>query len=92
MAYLEILEGIDVGKTFPIIDDIILGQGAESDICLADARASRHHAKISQNEAHFFLKDLQSSNGTLLRNNKIFPGTVYDLAHGALYVTKNLTH
>lgn len=82
MAYLEILEGIDVGKTFPIIDDIILGRGAESDICLADARASRHHAKISQNEAHFFLEDLQSSNGTLLRNNKIFPGTVYDLAHG----------
>ncbi len=82
MAYIEVVEGIDVGKTFPVTDAIILGRGIESDICLADARASREHARISQNESHFVLEDLQSSNGTLLRNNKIFPGTMYDLANG----------
>jgi adenylate cyclase len=82
MIYLEVIEGIDIGITFPITGNIILGRGTESDICLADARASRQHARISQNETHFVLEDLQSSNGTLLRNIKIFPGIIYDLAHG----------
>ncbi len=82
MAYIEVIEGVDVGKTFPITDTIILGRGTESDICLADARASRQHARIFQHETHFVLEDLQSSNGTLLRNHKIFPGTTYDLSNG----------
>ena len=82
MTYLEILKGIDVGRRFPVKDKTILGRGIESDICLVDARASRQHARISQSEAHFVLEDLRSSNGTLLRNHKIFPGTLYDLANG----------
>ena len=82
MAYLEVLQGVDSGKTYPIEDEITLGRGAESDICLADARASRQHARVSYQDNRFVLEDLQSSNGTLLRNNKIFPGTTYDLTHG----------
>lgn len=82
MAYLEVLEGVDTGKTFPIENELILGRGADSDICLPDARASRQHARIVHNETGFAIEDLQSSNGTLLRNNKIFAGTMYDLANG----------
>ncbi len=82
MAYLEVIEGVDTGKTFSIINDLILGRGTDSDICLPDARASRQHARITQSETGCVIEDLQSSNGTLLRNNKIFPGTIYDLVHG----------
>jgi len=82
MAYLEIIAGSDAGKTFALTNIIVIGRGTESDICLSDARASRQHARIYQNKTRFVLEDLQSSNGTLLRNIKIFPGTIYDLAHG----------
>jgi adenylate cyclase len=82
MAYLEIIEGSDAGMTFSIRNVVVLGRGTESDICLADARASREHARISQNKTRFVLEDLYSSNGTLLRNIKIFPGTIYDLTNG----------
>ncbi len=82
MACIEIIEGIDRGKAFPIDQELILGRGADSGICLPDARVSRQHARISLHEASFVIEDLQSSNGTLLRDSRIFPGTPYDLSHG----------
>lgn len=33
MAYLEIIEGIDVGKIFAVTGSMIFGRGTESDIC-----------------------------------------------------------
>ena len=81
MAYLKVIEGSDIGREFPIGDNILIGRGSDTDICLADKRASRHHARIYKNSTHFVLEDLQSSNGTLLRNIKIFPGIIYDLAN-----------
>ena len=81
MAYIKVITGSEAGKEFPIGDNILIGRSSDTDICLADKRASRHHARIYKNSTRFVLEDLQSSNGTLLRNIKILPGIVYDLAH-----------
>jgi adenylate cyclase len=82
MACIKILEGIDTGKSFPIDQEIMLGRSANNDICLPDSRVSRQHARISLSASAFIIEDLQSSNGTLLRDSRIFPGTPYNLSHG----------
>lgn len=66
----------------PLDQEIVIGREAGSGICLPDPRVSRQHARIAQHEAHFVIEDLQSSNGTLLRDNRLFPGTLYRLGHG----------
>jgi pSer/pThr/pTyr-binding forkhead associated (FHA) protein len=81
MAYLKILQGIDAGKQIALDQEIMLGRQVGSDICLPDPRVSRTHARISPQEAHFVIEDLQSSNGTLLRGSRLFPGVPYRLNH-----------
>ena len=81
MAYLKILQGDDVGKRIPLDQEIMLGRQLDSDICLTDPRVSRTHARISPEKDHFIIEDLQSSNGTLLRGSRLFPGVTYRLNH-----------
>jgi pSer/pThr/pTyr-binding forkhead associated (FHA) protein len=46
MARLKIVEGCNIGKSFPLAREIILGRDTESDINVPDSRVSRHHARI----------------------------------------------
>jgi SARP family transcriptional regulator, regulator of embCAB operon len=82
MPYIKILQGIGAGKMVPLDQEILFGRGADNHICLPDPRVSRHHAHIIEHQARLVIEDLQSSNGTLLRNSRLFPGTFYDLSHG----------
>jgi adenylate cyclase len=82
MAHLEIREGVNAGKRFVLEGDMVLGRNAESSICLSETRVSRQHARITQQDSHFFLEDLYSSNGTGLRGKRILAGTLYELSHG----------
>jgi adenylate cyclase len=82
MAHLEIREGVNTGRQFVLEGDMIVGRNAESGICLSETRVSRQHARITQQDTHFLLEDLYSSNGTTLRDNRILAGTLYELSHG----------
>jgi diguanylate cyclase (GGDEF)-like protein len=51
--------------------DYTIGRSPENSILLTDNAVSRHHARLEFSENTFILKDLQSSNGTLVNKKKI---------------------
>ena len=58
-------------------NEVILGRALDADVRVNDSRASRMHARISTeydevtNETHYRLKDLGSTNGTILNGKPI---------------------
>jgi DNA-binding winged helix-turn-helix (wHTH) protein len=74
---LIILQGEPVGLTVEIENErTVIGRGAQSDVVLADTVASRQHAEIfrrstSDKGDEYFIKDLTSTNGTYLNENRL---------------------
>ncbi len=56
--------------------------GREGDVALADGRASRRHAQISNTDGVLVLEDLGSTNGTKVDGAKIAPGDKQTLSGG----------
>ena len=46
MAYLEIVEGDNRGKTVRLPAEIVIGRTADNGLCLQDSSVSRQHAAI----------------------------------------------
>jgi pSer/pThr/pTyr-binding forkhead associated (FHA) protein len=57
-------EGLDVTESRSFII------GREGHIYVSNAAASKHHAQMTVDEGKFFLRDLDSTNGTYLLKNK----------------------
>jgi two-component system, cell cycle response regulator len=71
-ANFVVLAGQDIGRTFPIEKaELIVGRGEQSDIFIDDEDVSRNHAKIEVTADAILLKDLGSTNGTLVNGRKI---------------------
>jgi pSer/pThr/pTyr-binding forkhead associated (FHA) protein len=51
--------------------EIILGRDPGCDIALDDETASARHSKISYHHGHWWVEDLQSTNGTRLNKSKL---------------------
>ncbi len=64
------------GKTIPLIARITMGRAENNDIVLEDTMASRNHAVIQKIKNEYFIKDLNSTNGTLV-NNELVPKDKY---------------
>jgi hypothetical protein len=65
-----------------------IGRSHEADIMLPDANASRVHARISQDATGSWkLKDLGSTNGTLLNDKVITQAFLYDGDHITIGIT-----
>jgi pSer/pThr/pTyr-binding forkhead associated (FHA) protein len=71
-AHSESLFLIYEGKSVPIATEITIGRHKKSDIIIDDALVSRKHVIIKKINDEYFIKDLKSTNGTLL-NNKLLP-------------------
>jgi pSer/pThr/pTyr-binding forkhead associated (FHA) protein len=58
---------------FPITKEIVaIGKSKTNDICIAnDGFVSNFHCKIENRRGRFFLKDLKSTNGTLLNKQSV---------------------
>ena len=72
--FLVSLSGELIATPIPLERDIVvLGRALEADIRLNDSRASRLHARIEATEenTHFTIKDLGSTNGTLVNGQVI---------------------
>jgi len=70
MAHLNIRHSNGNTDMFPLARlRTTIGRSARSDICIADAFASRLHAEIRQEGDGFWLLDLGSANGTKLNGN-----------------------
>ena len=63
--------GPDEGKEFSLRGTMRIGRSEDSEITLADAQASRHHAAISPEPGGFTVQDLNSSNGTFVNGKRL---------------------
>ena len=68
---LAVLQGKNAGTIFPIANPrVVLGRSG-ADIVLDDAEVSRQHASLEVYGSRIVLKDLGSTNGTFVDENKI---------------------
>ncbi len=69
------------GQEFPLIPQdnrpIILGRGTQCDIVFAGTHLSRQHAQVKINPGSITLRDLNSSNGTYVNDQKVDEADVY---------------
>ena len=59
------------GEYYPIISQITIGRDKKNNIILDDSMVSRNHALIQKIKEAYFIKDLNSTNGTLVNNEKV---------------------
>ena len=79
-ARVVVVRGAEEGRTFPLEDSkTVLGRGKDAAIVLSDPALSRHHAEIVFGGTEFRIRDLESSNGTLLNGSEV---DEYALRHG----------
>ena len=72
MGIIIILQGPDAGRHFSLKDGrATFGRNTDCSISLTGKQISRHHARIFQQDGHFFLEDLGSSNGTYINNVRL---------------------
>jgi HD-GYP domain-containing protein (c-di-GMP phosphodiesterase class II) len=72
MSQLRIKKGPGVGKVYPTKDkSTILGRDPKCDIQLGDKSASREHAEVFKLGEMYFIRDLQSRNGTMVNGELI---------------------
>jgi len=83
VARLMVREGLGrVGQEILLADDVTtLGRAASCQVVIDNDFASRRHAQIVRREDVYWLRDLDSKNGTLLDNERVTAET--PLADGA---------
>ena len=71
-AKLHFKSGERTGTIFPVEKhEIILGRDKHCDIVIDNVEVSRRHAQIRISKGQFYIKDLNSTNGTLINGRKI---------------------
>lgn len=83
MTKLYVLDGPNRGLSFDLQGDTIdIGRSPDNDIQLKDAYISRKHLKMLRSGGKYFIKDLESKNGTFLDSEPISPGIEFELIQG----------
>lgn len=85
-----ILERSD-GSRVPVTDGLTLGRARDNAVVVRDGRASRYHARIAVDGAHWFVEDAGSSNGTFIDGKQVDcaplkPGTTLTIGDTSLRV------
>ncbi|MBM4453883.1 MAG: FHA domain-containing protein [Chloroflexi bacterium] len=89
MAFLIVKKGDaeDVGKTFTLNKPVVVvGRCTlqhKPDIELNDDVVSRRHIEILLKDDRYWVKDLGSTNGTMLNDDRIIAGNLYELKHNS---------
>ncbi|MBN1799558.1 MAG: FHA domain-containing protein [Spirochaetales bacterium] len=68
------------GKSMPVVSSITVGRDRKNNIQIDDNLTSRRHAVIQKIKDAYFIKDLNSTNGTFV-NNKQVPQAKYIKLH-----------
>src|SRR3989338_4478155 len=94
MAYVEVLNGPEVGKKASITQEtFFLGRDANNHLVLSDRTVSRKHAVINKVEGNFMVSDLKSLKGLLVNGSKMDEALLEDgdeIAVGAVRVRFHL--
>ncbi len=68
---LLISRGVELGKRYPLIRvKFLIGRDESNDICVPDVETSRRHCEITRESGNFRLRDLGSSNGTYVNDDR----------------------
>jgi two-component system, cell cycle response regulator len=78
---LTVLMGADVGAVYALSGNTLIGRSPDAQIMLDDDGASRSHAEIVERDGDYELRDLASTNGTYVGQQRLREGVV--LADGA---------
>jgi hypothetical protein len=90
MAFLIIEKGNskDIGRKYILKETaMVIGRvtpKGNPDIMLHDNCISRQHAEICYRQNHFMIRDLGSTNGTIIDEKRIEPKNLYPLKHDSL--------
>jgi len=71
-----------LGKDLPIVGKISIGREPSSTIVIDDSLVSRHHAMVQKIKEAYFIKDLDSTNGTFVNNKQISSDNYVKLKKG----------
>jgi sigma-B regulation protein RsbU (phosphoserine phosphatase) len=71
MGTLLVVHGPEMGRQYPLEVETLLGRQFDAHICLSGREVSRHHARILHRDAHYFVEDLGSSNGTFINGRRL---------------------
>ena len=72
LSRLWVVGGVHRGKIFRIEEDATtVGRAADNDVQFPDRSVSRHHCRIGRNDAEWWIEDLESTNGTLMRGGPV---------------------
>ena len=76
MLTLHVLQGPDAGKRFPLPahEPQLIGRSTEA-IDITDRTVSRRHAELTPDEGAWFVRDLESSNGTFVNGRPVIERT-----------------
>ncbi|MCG8569266.1 MAG: FHA domain-containing protein [Spirochaetes bacterium] len=75
----EQMELMFKGKNIPLISKVTVGREKNNTIVIDSQLVSRHHAEIHKIKNEYFIKDMDSTNGTFVNNVKITPLKYYRL-------------
>lgn len=72
MLTLHVLQGPDAGKRFPLPahEPQLIGRSTEA-LDITDKTVSRRHAELTPDEGSWFVRDLESSNGTFVNGRPV---------------------
>lgn len=65
----------------PMVSKITIGRSTDNDVVIDNKLASRHHAVIQKIKDDYYIKDLESTNGTFLNGEAIPKDKYVKLGH-----------
>ena len=98
-AYLVIRDGLKWTDVFRLVPDhaVMIGRAPTNQIVIKDERCSRGHAEVFHSEGDWILRDLESRNGTVVRDQRVTtdyslrPGDVIRIGRTQLVFVHHLT-
>lgn len=97
LARLSLQNGSMAGRSYRFHQDVTtIGRTNGNDLVISERTVSRRHARLWFSDGRWYLEDLQSANGTLLNNTRIYQPVVLndgDVIHfGDEIVIFNVTY
>ncbi len=83
MTKLDILNGSCKIQSFDLKnDEIFIGRASDNDIQIKDKTVSRNHLKLIRRKNEYFIRDLKSTNGTVVNGEQISFGIEFEVNEG----------